>query len=253
MAEDLRVLVLGPVEIERDGEVVSIGGPRARSVLGALVIGLGHAVSDDRLMDAAWGLDPPPTARGSIQSHISRLRRHLGASAIERHDHSYTLNLDLEQVDAGAFERLYRAADQVLPTDPARASDLCHQALDLWRGPPFGELADADFARPEAVRLEEVRIDAMEIFLEATIATGHPGMVVASLQAAVTDHPYREKLWYLLMRALAQEGRRVEALRAFQSAKATLGETGLEPAIDLRQLEQQIYNEEDVVRAHLSQ
>jgi len=77
-------------------------------------------------------------------------------------------------------------------------------------------------------------------------------LAVPSLQAAVTDHPYRERLWYLLIKALAHEGRRVEALRAFEEARQVLDEAGLEPTADLHELSQQIYDEEDQVRPRLS-
>ena len=249
MIAEPRVLVLGPVEIEREGETRSVGGPCARSLLAALVISLGHTVSDDRLMYAMWGDEPPATARAALQSHISRLRKVLGAERVQRHGSCYLLDLDPAAVDACTFERQYREAADAAASDPDRSLNLCRQALDLWRGPPFGELADQEFARPEAVRLEELRIDAMELFLEATVVTRRPELAVPALRASVADHPYRERLWFLLMTALSREGRRVEALRAFQDAKIVLGEAGLEPAIDLRELEQEIYEESEDVRS----
>jgi DNA-binding SARP family transcriptional activator len=209
-------------------------------------------VSDDHLIQAVWGDDPPRTATSSLQSHISRLRNLLGHDAVQRHDHSYILDFDPGRVDACEFEKAYREAAAIADSDPEEAVEACRTALQLWRGPPFGELCDAEFARPEAVRLEELRIDAMELFLESTIAAGQPSLVVPALRAAVTDHPYREKLWYLLMRALAVEGRRVEALRSFQEARIVLGAAGLEPTIDLRQLEAQIHEEDAEVRPHLT-
>jgi DNA-binding SARP family transcriptional activator len=244
--------VLGPIEVIRDGEVLAVGGHCTRVVLSALVMGLCHPVSDDRLMDAVWGDNPPETGVAALQSHVSRLRRLLGPDAIKRSHSSYVLDVDPGRVDACRFERAFDLAGELVATDPATARDLCHDALDLWRGPPFGDLGDTDFARPEAVRLEELRIDTIELFLEATVATDHPALAVPALQAAVSDNPYREKLWYLLMRALSREGRRVEALRAFQDAREVLGEVGLEPALDLQELEQRIYAEADAVRARLA-
>lgn len=251
MSNDLRILVLGPVEIAHGEDTVAIGGRRARTVLAALVMGLRHAVSDDRLIDALWGEDPPAAAEASLQSHISRLRHHLGADTIRRSEHSYVLELDPGCIDACQFERLFNQAAEVAHEDPQAARELCREALGLWRGPAFGDLGDDDLARPEAVRLEELRIDAIELFLEATIATDHALLAVPALQAAAADHPYREKLWYLLMRALAHEGRRVEALRAYQEARSILAEVGLEPSRDLQELEQRIYAEEEPVRPHL--
>ncbi|MDH3730072.1 MAG: winged helix-turn-helix domain-containing protein, partial [Acidimicrobiia bacterium] len=178
MSEELRVLVLGPVEVERAGELLSIGGRRARSILAALVISLRHAVSDDRLIEAVWGDEPPESARASVQSHISRLRGVLGHDVVQRHDHSYVLEIDPGQVDACVFERTFGQAAEIFPSDPAETLQLCRRALEVWRGPPFGDLGEADFALPEAVRLEELRVDATELFLEATIAVEGPGMAV---------------------------------------------------------------------------
>ena len=246
------IQVLGPIEIVRDDQSIPVGGHCTRVVLSALVMGLCHSVSDDRLMDAVWGNDLPDTGVAALQSHISRLRRLLGPDAIQRSHNAYVLDVDPGLVDACRFERAFDRAGDLVATDPDTARDLCHDALGLWRGPPFGDLCDTEFAQPEVVRLEELRIDTIELYLEATVATDHPVLAVPALQAAVTDHPYREKLWYLLMRALSLEGRRVEALRAYQEAREVLGEVGLEPALDLQELEQEIYAEADAVRAHLS-
>jgi DNA-binding SARP family transcriptional activator len=247
-----QILVLGPIEIVRDDRSIPVGGHCTRVVLSALVMGLCHSVSDDRLMDAVWGDCPPDTGVAALQSHISRLRRLLGHDAIKRSHNAYVLDVDPGMVDACRFERAFDRAGDLMETDPDTARELCHDALGLWRGPPFGDLCDTEFAQPEVVRLEELRIDAIELYLEATVATDHPVLAVPALQAAVTDHPYREKLWYLLMRALSLGGRRVEALRAYQDARLVLGEVGLEPALDLQGLEQEIYAEADAVRAHLS-
>lgn len=252
MSEELRVLVLGPVEVERAGELLPIGGRRARSILAALVISLRHAVSDDRLIEAAWGDEPPESARASMQSHISRLRRALGHDVVQRHDHSYVLDVDPGQVDACVFERTLAEAAEAFPSDPVETLQLCRRALEVWRGPPFGDLGEADFALPETVRLEELRVDATELFLEATIAVERPGLAVPALRAAVTENPYREKMWYLLVRGLALEGRRVEALRELEQARLALADVGLELTVDLRELEQQIVLEDESVRPHLT-
>ena len=159
------------------------------------------------------------------------------------------LPLDPGAVDAYPVARQYRTVCVAAARAPHRAHALVLQPLDRGRAPPLGVLAHKEVPRPEAVRLEELRIDAMELFLEATVVTRRPELAVPALRAAVTDHPYRERLWFLLMTALSREGRRVEALRAFQDAKIVLGEAGLEPAIDLRELEQEIYEESEDVRS----
>jgi len=163
MGSDPRVLVLGPVQITQSDLAITVGGGRAQTVLAALVIGLRHTVSDDRLIDAVWGDSPPEDATASLQSHISRLRRHLGTNAILRIDHSYLLDIDPRDVDACRFERLFARATELAGDEPDTARELCREALDLWRGPPFGDPAGADFAPPQAIRLEELRADAVEL------------------------------------------------------------------------------------------
>ncbi len=61
---------------------------------------------------------------------------------------------------------------------------------------------------------------------------------IARLRSALSEDPYREHLWHLLVRALTSEGRRVDALKAFESYEAVLSELGLKPdreALELRE------------------
>src|SRR5919202_956337 len=66
--------VLGPLLVEGEGGPVSVGGPVPRRVLVALLVRPGAVVSVDRLVDAAWGEHPPPSAERTLVSHITRLR-----------------------------------------------------------------------------------------------------------------------------------------------------------------------------------
>ena len=87
------------------------------------------------------------------------------------------------------------------------------RALALWRGAAFEEFADLDWARGEAVRLEELRLVAIEHLIDARLALGEPGAVVGELERLVVDHPLRERFWRQLMVALYRTGRQAEALR----------------------------------------
>src|SRR5579875_3014402 len=63
--------------------------------------------------------------------------------------------------------------------------------------------------------------------------------------ALVRRHPYRERLWRLLMLALYRAGRQAEALAAYRRARSVLDEQlGLEPSEQLRELEQAILRQE---------
>lgn len=224
---DWTVKVLGPVQLETPDGCASIGGQKARALLAALVIGVGHYLSHDYLIEAMWGSDAPPNADGALQTHISKLRHLLGPEAILMVEHSYLLVAECEQIDACVFSRTVRRAGEQLAVDAAAARALVHEAMDLWRGVPFGDLADCEFCSLEMQRLVEVRRMAEEIELEASLVLGLWAETVPRLQAAVADEPYREHRWFLLMHALAQTGRRVEALRVHHDLEQTLGDVGL--------------------------
>jgi DNA-binding SARP family transcriptional activator len=250
MAVSIRVL--GPVEAVVGRKPRPIAGRNTRAVLAALVLGVDHAASVDHLICAIWGDSPPHAARNTLQTHVSALRTVLGRNLIEYEESCYRLRVDPDAVDSVRFERLVVEAAAWLDSDPARARDLIMQALGMWRGRPYGDLGDDEFVVVEAHRLEEMRLEAMEIRLAADIALGHHSHAAGILAGAVEDHPYRERLWYLLMTALAQDGRRVEAVRAFRRLEAVLAEVGLEPSHDVRDLEEEILVEAEALRARLA-
>lgn len=212
MQDDYVIRVLGPIDVLRPTGGVAVGGRHARALLGALVIGVGHAVAIDHLREVVWGQDPPESVDNTLQSNVSHLRQLLGSEAIVRVNGSYELTTEPSNIDAVRFETLLAAA--AAACDDAERRDLGRQALDLWRGRPFGDLADDEAFKLDTYRLEELRLTAMEICLEADFALGNHELIVGELEAAVEENPYRERLWFLLIEALQAGLRRVEALRA---------------------------------------
>lgn len=239
MQNDQMVRVLGPIDVLIPSGPASVGGRQARALLGALAIGAEHAVPMDHLYEVLWADNPPASAYSTLQSYVSHLRNLLGAEAILRLDHSYELVAEAENIDALVFERLVNAAAESREC-PERCRRTCREALALWRGLPFGDLADHEGFRLEAYRLDQLRLFAMELSLEADLAMGNHELVVGELESAVEENPYREHLWYLLIAALAQCGRRVEALRACTRLRDELAGVGLTPADQLDVLEQDI-------------
>jgi DNA-binding SARP family transcriptional activator len=180
----LEVRVLGPIEVRGEGPPVPLGGARQRAVLGLLVLAAPAPVPTEVLVDRLWAGEPPATAVVTLQGYLSRLRKALAGLplAIETRSPGYALVLDPEVIDARRFERLLGEGRTALHEGrAAAAASLLAEALDLWRGPALADLADEPFAVAEATRLEELRLAALEAHVEAELALGHHGAVVAEL------------------------------------------------------------------------
>lgn len=246
----LSIRVLGPIDVLTADGVSMPKGRIGRKLLGVLAISVNHAVTSDRLAEIIWPSNPPPSRDNTLQTYIYRLREEVGHDRIVGGDHSYTLRVSPGELDALEFERLASVAEAA-KGDPIECIARSREALSLWRGVPFGEFADEDPFRLEAIRLNELRLYVMELKLAALLDLGREEVAVGTLEALIEDYPYRERLWFLLIEGLARCGRRVDALRAYHKVAEILAEVGLEPSEELRGLEDDIYAERPRVHTHL--
>ena len=123
----------------------------------------------------------------------------------------------------------------------ARALRRCEEALQLWRGRPFGAVADEPWARPAVARLEELRAQVRERHIAAMLAIGDPERALVELTSAIADDPLRERLWVQRMLAYHRTGRTDRALATYQEARSLFrAELGIEPGGELRALQAQI-------------
>jgi DNA-binding SARP family transcriptional activator len=242
-AATVTISVLGPFRV--DGDASSLG-PRDRVVLEVLVLRPGEVVSAERLADAMWSDVPPPTWHKVVQGCVVRLRKVLGAEAIETSPAGYRLTTRPEQIDMHRFERMARRGMELLALgEYDRAAYISGEALAMWRGPALRELEDWDTGRIEASRLDELRLGAEEVRVEAALRAGHHREVLAEAQAAAAAAPLRERRWALLALAQYQVGRQGDALRTLLQARRTLvAELGIEPGSELLALEQAILRQD---------
>src|SRR5215469_12663757 len=237
---DVRVGVLGPLEVSAEGQQVDVAGPIPRRLLALLATRPGRFLSVDALIDGVWGDDPPAVPRQTLQSHVARLRHSLGEPrVIVVGPAGYRLVVNAADVDAFSF--IAAAEDghrELISGDPAAATITLSAGLALWRGPAFAEFTACAALDAEAARLEQLRLDAVEWRIEAELACGERALPVGELEALVREHPTREGLWALLMRALYRAGRQADALEAFRRARRVLvDELGIEPSRQLREVE----------------
>ncbi|WP_346108506.1 BTAD domain-containing putative transcriptional regulator [Nonomuraea maheshkhaliensis] len=230
--------VLGPLVVRPPaGDPLAVGGPRPRALLAMLLLDAGRLVSIERLIDGQYGDRPPSGAANAVQAQVSRLRRNLPADLIEFHGSGYRLAVDRESVDAHRFERLSREGRGLLAAGRhSAAAAVLREGLELWRGPAFADVAEAPFAGPQAVRLEELRLAATEDLFEAELSLPEAGPV-SGLRELVAAHPLRERARGLLMRALHAAGRQAEALAVFDEGRRLLAdELGADPSPELAAL-----------------
>jgi WD40 repeat protein/DNA-binding SARP family transcriptional activator len=242
------IAVLGPLKIDEGG--VSLA-PRDRVVLAALTVFFGEEVSAERLADALWGDHPPVSWGKVVPGCVMRLRRVLGARAIETTPGGYRLAVGVEEVDARRFERLVGRGHELLGVgEPDRAAHVFGEALALWQGRALTEVEDWGPGRVEAGRLDEVRLSTEEALLEARMRTGLRWQVLAEAQARVGEAPLRERRWALLARAQYRAGRQADALSSLRRArKILLNELGLDPGPELTGLEESILRQDPALVA----
>src|SRR5438132_11025581 len=252
LVDRLELRLLGAFEVVAEGRSLSLGGARQRAVLARLALSANELVPTDQLVDQVWGGSPPAGAVTTLQVYLSQLRKALAGTAatIETRRPGYVLVIDPAAIDARRFDDLVQRAELRRAVDPAEAAARLREALALWRGPALADFAYESFASVEASRLEELRLRALELRVDADLAVGRAGDVVAELEALVAEHPLREAFWGQLMLALYRSGRQSEALRTYRRAADHLGEElGLEPSAALQRLEQSILMQDPSIDA----
>jgi len=239
------VCILGPLRVEDGTGVVASGGRQQRRILAGLALGAGHPVSWDALETAAWGDEAPATARHTIATHVLRLRA-LGIEIGTAPD-GYSLDAP---TDVAEFERLLGVARDLASSDPAGSIPALREALQLCRGRPLPELDHVPEAEIEARRLEEVTEGARELLLRTQLLVEPPDTLVAPARQFVSEQPYREHRWELLMLALYRSGRQAEALDVYSQARALLvEELGVEPGPALQRMQQAVLAQDPALDA----
>jgi DNA-binding SARP family transcriptional activator len=248
----LEFRILGPLEARDGDDSIPLGGLKQRAVLAILLLRANQLVSVDRLIDELWGEQPPSTATHSVEVYVSRLRKLLGgggAPPIETLRPGYRLSIEAGQLDLLRFEHLLQEGRGALAAgDPVEASARLGEALGLWRGPPLADFVFEAFAQSAIGRLEELRLAAVEDRIDADLALGRHGELIAEVETMIGQHASRERLRGQLMLALYRAGRQGDALEAYRATRAALvEELGIEPSPALQRLERAILAQDEVL------
>jgi DNA-binding SARP family transcriptional activator/tetratricopeptide (TPR) repeat protein len=246
--------LLGPLSVRRGGMEMPVPPGKQRVLLAALLLRAGRVVALDDLAEALWGARPPATARVTLQNYVMRLRRTLGDASRDRiatHPGGYLIHVTARELDVPRFEALLATA-QAAARDGSwdDAAGQAGAALALWRGEPLEDVASELLAAREVPRLAELRLQALEMRIEAAVRLGRQSGVIAELRQLAGAYPLRERLHGLLMLALYRDGRQGEALAAYQNARTVLvEELGTEPGVELHELHQRMLTADPMLRA----
>ena len=246
----MRFGVLGPVTAwTDDGRAVRLPDRKVRGLLADLLLHAGRPVAVTTLIDDLWGDELPGNPTATLQTRVSQLRRALddaepGArELVQTSPAGYLISVAPEAVDSGRFRALAGRARQT-GSARMRAATLA-DALTLWRGPAYADVAEEAFARATIDRLDEERLAVQEAYAEARFVLGEHDELVAELAELVARHPLRQRLRAVQLKALHQAGRQADALESYADLRDRLrDELGLDPNAELVALHQEILSEE---------
>lgn len=229
---NLRYRLLGAVDL-CDARLT---GRHRRTVLAALLLDANHVVSEDYLIDVIWGDVPPASARGQLQVRIWELRKLLGPAVIVRRSPGYLIEVQPGELDLEVFEsRVAEARRELTAGRTVEAVDGIRAALQLWHGVPLDGVTDALLSRAR-LALDELRMATLEELYAAELSLGRHSEVLHELGRLCAEHPFRERLQAVHMRALRQADRLPEALAIYEEIRGRLdSELGIEPGPELHQ------------------
>ena len=242
----LEFRLLGPTRMGVNGVDVPLRAARLRHLLSLLLVHRNEISSVDKLVDELWEGHPPDSAAAALRVHVSRLRKVLAAvghdDLLVTRPAGYQLDTSRAVLDVVEFESLAaRGQAQLAAGEPEPATESLRAALALWQGDAFVDVPGSASMLAEAARLGEIRLGVLEDCIDAELACGRHRQVLGELDALVTAHPLRERLWAHRMIALYRSGRQADALAAYQSLRRTLAdELGLDPSPQLAELHDQI-------------
>ncbi|WP_132632209.1 AfsR/SARP family transcriptional regulator [Nonomuraea mesophila] len=211
-----------------EGRPIRLTAGKLRTLLAALAMSAGRAVTVERLAEMVWCDRFPANSRRSLQNYAARLRSAMGDPLIETCPGGLLLRADADDVDALRFLRTLDRAAQA--QDPDAERGLLDEALALWRSEPFEDVDSPWLRESEAPHLVERHLAALERRVDLDLAGGRKSRFTADLRKLTDRHPLRESLWLRLLRALVQDGRRAEVLDRYEELRARLAyELGVDP------------------------
>lgn len=218
-------------------------GPQGERLFVYLAVHRLRGATRDELAEALWPAGPPASAETALSALLSKLRRALGAEALEgRRDLRLVLPgdawIDLEAAD----EAIHRAESAVALADwaaawgPARVADVVARRGFL----PGDEAPWIDVVRRH---LHELRVRSLECIAASGLGLGGPELAAAlrSARSLIELEPYRETGHRILMEVHEAQGDAAEAIRVYEAFRRRLREElGIAPGAGARDVHRRL-------------
>ncbi len=238
MHEQLRIYTLGQFRLERrnGSEWQTVSDPawqqqRVRALLSCLVSNTSRKMNRELLLDAVWPDSEGENASSRLDRAVHSLRQvfeptrsKLATSPLLLTEREMLVLADQQAIwlDADAFEHfLAKAHDS---KDPTAKERLLEEAVTLYGGDflPEERRVEVTLARRESLQrgLTGLLIELAEL----RIARDALPDAIEPLNQLLSIDPANEAAVQLLMRVLAQLGRRGEALRAYKRLATVLAQ-----------------------------
>ncbi len=249
----LKLFLLGPPRVERDGLPISIGRRKAIALLAYLAV-TGQPHSRDALAALFWPEADQSRARATLRRVLSDLNKALGETWLETENETVTLgHRERVWLDVTVFQT--RLTDSSVQAESGagngRLTGLV-EAVALYRDdflagftlPDSPEFDDWQFFQTERLRRELA--GALAQLVEQYIEREAFEAAISHARRWLGLDPLLEAAHRALMRLYAWTGQRNAALRQYQECARTLNEElGVDPAEETTALYERIRSGEE--------
>lgn len=244
-----RIALCGALEVELDGRRVEslLPGRQGRAVCAFLLLNRERETSRDELTEVVWPGGAPAAAGGALRALLCRVRAVLGDCLAGgpggvRMTLPPEARIDLDQAtgDIASARAAIGVRDWPAGLEAARraAVTLAHPLVpDLY----------GDWIDRRRAENDELRLEALEQHAHCAIEHGGSELAagVLAARALTRDAPYREAAYGHLIRGLARQGNRAEALLAYDDLRTRLrDELGVAPTPELQALHAELLGAE---------
>jgi DNA-binding SARP family transcriptional activator len=229
-----RIQLCGRFVLELDGERIEAKLPsrQGRLLFAYLVLNRDRDATRDELVGALWPYAAPAAASSALTVLVSKLRSALGPQLLSgRVELRLTLGPDTRIDVEDALAAVHEAQSAVALCAWKRAWGPALRAQFIARRPLLPE-HDTPWLDQWRQRLDDLHDQALEAYATSCLGIGGTELPAAERAARrlLERSPLRETGYALLMNALAAQGNAAEAMRVYESARATLDqELGITP------------------------